>query len=101
MAVPESVFSRKVATRVLSKLNKAQLIKVPAASDSGDAQAILTCKVWLGFLPPGLVPAVLPGDGEPATFPFLASDSSISILPDIDGLTAAADDYFAFASAPS
>ena len=99
MAVPESVFSRKVASRILTKLNKAQLIEVSAASDAGDAHAILTCKVWLGFLPPGLAPAVLPGDGQPATFSFLATGSSVPILPDIDGLVAAADDFFAFASA--
>ena len=99
VAVPESVWSRKVAERVLSKLIKAQCVEVKASSESGEAHPVLTCKLWLGFLPGPAPPPLTSGGLDAATFPFLASSSSVPVWPDLEGLVAAADEFFAFVSA--
>ena len=103
VAVPQSAWNRRAANRLLPKgaLFKPKLIEVAAVAVAGGSpHPVLSVKTWVGFLDAGLENSFAEVDPV-VDRPFLAASSQVPVLPDLDGLIAAADSLFQFTSAAS
>ena len=103
VAVPHSVWHRRAAGRLLAKgsLLRPHEVEVAAVLDEGPSpHPVLTVKLWLAILDT-LSSRTRLKSLRPLTIPrtsFLLQPSS-PVLPDVDGLIAAADNLFQFVSA--
>ena len=101
VAVPLSVWHRKVAKRVMPQGSMIKVVAVEVAvCNVAERDVILaqTMKVWMGFLDPSFVDQLSAGEDREVEHDFLLGDS-LEFLPSGQSLRDAAHDHFAFVSA--
>ena len=103
VAVPQSVWHRRAAGRLLAKgsLLRPHQVEVAAVLEEGASpHSVLTVKLWLAVLDSQLESIFEECVGPDApVHDFVAASSSVPVRPDVDGLIAAADNLFQFVSA--
>ena len=100
VAVPHSVWGRKVKSRLIprSALTKACCVEVASVNfDERDSPTGVSLKVWLGLLDTGLEGALDFDSEEPAALGFGEDCPGVPLMPHAPSLAAAAQDTFAFA----